>query len=152
MPFMSTNPPRPRLVGVNHVALEVEDVDAALAFYARIFTLGRIEREGEIAFVEMGDQFLTLLPGRAAPPDAERHFGLVVEDREATRAALAAAGVALLPGGRLDFRDPSGNRVQVVDYRDIRFTKADAVLRGMGLDGLAKRPAALEELAADGLG
>ena len=149
----ATDPPapRPRLVGVNHVALEVGDVDAALAFYGAIFTLSGVEREGEIAFLAMGDQFLTLIPRAAGVPDAERHFGLVVDDREAARAALQAHGVPILPGGRLDFRDPWGNRVQVVDYRDIQFTKAPAVLRGMGLAALDKRAGALRELAAAGL-
>jgi len=142
---------RPRLVGVNHVALEVGDVDAALAFYGAIFTLSGVEREGEIAFLAMGDQFLTLLPRASGGADAERHFGLVVDDREAARAALEAHGVPILPGGRLDFRDPWGNRVQVVDYRDIQFTKAPAVLRGMGLAALDKRAGALRELAAAGL-
>ena len=99
----------------------------------------------------MGDQFLTLLPRAAVAPDAERHFGLVVDDREAARAALEAHGVPILPGGRLDFRDPWGNRVQVVDYRDIQFTKAPAVLRGMGLAALEKRAGARRELAEAGL-
>ena len=149
----ATDPPapRPRLVGVNHVALEVGDVDAALAFYGAIFTLSGVEREGEIAFLAMGDQFLTLIPRAAGVPDAERHFGLVVDDREAARAALQAHGVPNLPGGPLDFRDPWGNRVQVVDYRDIQFTKAPAVLRGMGLAALEKREGARRELAAAGL-
>ena len=149
----STDPaaPRPRLVGVNHVALEVGDVDAALAFYGAIFTLSGVEREGEIAFLAMGDQFLTLISRAAGVPDAERHFGLVVDDREAARAALEAHGIPILPGGRLDFRDPWGNRVQVVDYRDIQFTKAPAVLRGMGLAALEKRPGARRELAEAGL-
>jgi len=149
----STDPtaPRPRLVGVNHVALEVGDVDAALAFYGAIFILSGVEREGEIAFLAMGDQFLTLVPRAAGAPDAERHFGLVVDDREAARAALEAHGVPILPGGRLDFRDPWGNRVQVVDYRDIQFTKAPAVLRGMGLAALEKRAGARRELAEAGL-
>ena len=101
-----------------------------------------VEREGDLGFLDMGDQFLTLISGDAAP-DAERHFGLVVDDREAARAALDRAGVPILPGGRLDFRDPWGNRVQVVDYRAIRFAKTPAVLRGMGLEGLRKSAAAI---------
>ena len=147
---MASTSSLPRLVGVNHVALEVADVDAAIAFYGAIFAVTGVEREGDLAFLAMGDQFLTLIPGDGAP-DAERHFGLVVDDREAARAALTRAGVPILPGGRLDFRDPWGNRVQVVDYRDIRFAKTPAVLRGMGLDGLGKSAAALRELEADGL-
>jgi catechol 2,3-dioxygenase-like lactoylglutathione lyase family enzyme len=136
---MASSPSLPRLVGVNHVALEVADVDAALAFYGALFALAGVEREGDLAFLAMGDQFLTLIPGDGAP-DAERHFGLVVDDKPAAREALARAGVPILPGGRLDFRDPWGNRVQVVDYRDIRFAKTPAVLQAMGLGGLGKLP------------
>jgi catechol 2,3-dioxygenase-like lactoylglutathione lyase family enzyme len=142
---------RVRLVGVNHVALEVGDLDEALTFYGRIFDTGTVAREGEIGFIDMGDQFLTLIGGRGDAPDAARHFGLVGDDREAARAALLAAGVDILPGPRLDFRDVFGNRVQVVDYRDIQFTKTPAVLRGMGLSSLTKRPGALRELRANGL-
>ena len=116
-----------------------------------ILTLSGVERVGEIAFLATGDQFLTLLPRTGGGPDADRHFGLVVDDREAARAALDAHGVPTLPGGRLDFRDPWGNRMQVVDYRDIRFTKAPAVLRGMGLTALEKRAEARRELAEAGL-
>ena len=104
-----------------------------------------------MAFVDMGDQFIALAEGRTQPPDAERHFGLVVDDKEAVRAALADAGVPVSRPPSLDFRDPWGNHVQVVDYRDIQFTKAADVLRGMGLDHLRKRDAAIEELRAKGL-
>jgi catechol 2,3-dioxygenase-like lactoylglutathione lyase family enzyme len=141
----------PRLVGINHVALEVGDLEEALAWYGRIFDFPPPEREPGMAFVEMGDQFVALAEGRRQAPDDSRHFGLVVEDREAARAALEAAGAEILPSRGLDFRDPWGNRVQVVDYRDIQFTKAPAVLAGMGLDGLEKRRGALEELASKGL-
>jgi lactoylglutathione lyase len=140
-----------RLVGINHVALEVGDLEAALEFYGRIFTFELRGRVRGAAFVEMGDQFIALGEGRRQAADDSRHFGLVVEDREAARAALEAAGAEILPGRGLDFRDPWGNRVQVVDYRDIQFTKAPAVLAGMGLEGLEKRPGALEELAGKGL-
>jgi len=144
---------RAQLVGVNHVALEVGDLEQALAFYARVFDVDtdRIEREPGMAFIPMGDQFLNLTEGRSQPSDQTRHFGLVVDDKEAARAALHQAGAEILPGHRLDFRDPWGNRVQVVDYRDIKFTKAPTVLHGMGLDGLDKRAAALRELREDGL-
>jgi lactoylglutathione lyase len=142
---------RPRLVGVNHVALEVGDVDEALAFYGGIFEFDLRGRAGRMAFLDMGDQFVALGEGRAQPPDAHRHLGLVVDDKEAARRALREAGVDVRPSGPVDFRDPWGNRIQVVDYREIQFTKADGVLSGMGLDGLEKTEQALEELRAKGL-
>jgi catechol 2,3-dioxygenase-like lactoylglutathione lyase family enzyme len=141
----------PRLVGINHVALEVGSVDDALEFYGRIFELELRGRAGRMAFIDMGDQFIALAEGRTQPPDRARHFGLVVDDKEATRQALIDAGVEPQPGRGLDFRDPWGNNIQVVDYRDIQFTKAPAVLRGMGLDGLDKSDQALEELRDKGL-
>jgi lactoylglutathione lyase len=130
---------RPRLVGINHVALEVADLEEAIAFYGSLFELGPIEREPGMAFIQMGDQFIALSEGRRQPPDDGRHFGLVVDDKEAARAALAAVGVEVRPGPRLDFLDPWGNLVQVVDYRDIRFVKTPQVLEAMGLGGLGKR-------------
>jgi catechol 2,3-dioxygenase-like lactoylglutathione lyase family enzyme len=143
---------KPRLVGVNHVALEVGDVDEALAFYGRIFEFELRGRAGSgMAFVDMGDQFLAVAAGRTQPPDSHRHFGLVVDDKEAARSALREAGVDVPPSGHLDFRDPWGNHVEVVDYRDIQFTKADNVLGGMGLDGLEKTDDALDELRGKGL-
>jgi catechol 2,3-dioxygenase-like lactoylglutathione lyase family enzyme len=142
---------RPRLVGINHVALEVGDLEEALAFYGSIFDLRLRGREPGMAFVDMGDQFIALSAGRSEPPDGARHFGLVVDDKEAVRAALERAGVRIEPGRRLDFRDPWGNHVQVVDYRDVQFTKIPAVLAGMGLDGLDKHPKALRELRDKGL-
>jgi lactoylglutathione lyase len=146
-------PQRPRLVGVNHIALEVGDLEAALAFYGRIFEfeVERVDRFPGMAFVDMGDQFIALSEGRRQPPDDSRHFGLVVDDKEAARAALREAGAEILPGRFLDFRDPWGNRVQVVQYGDIQFTKAPQVLRGMGLEELEKSPSALEELREKGL-
>jgi lactoylglutathione lyase len=143
---------RPRLVGINHVALEVGDVDEALAFYGRLFEITLRGRLPGMAFVDMGDQFIALAESAGGEPDAARHFGLVVDDREAVRAALREAGVEPLPGRGLDFRDPWGNRVQVVDYRDIQFTKAPAVLRGMSLEHLEKSDRARGELREKGLG
>jgi lactoylglutathione lyase len=124
---------RPRLVGINHVALEVGDIDKALAFYGQFFDLEVEERSDSAAFIEIGDQFIALMRGRSQAADRARHFGLVVDDKEATRRALEAAGVEILPGRFLDFLDPSGNRVQVVQYDQIRFTKTDEVLSEMGL-------------------
>jgi lactoylglutathione lyase len=143
---------RPRLLGVNHVALEVGNVDEALAFYGSIFDLTLRGRAGRMAFVDMGDQFIAFGEGRRQPPDDDRHFGLVVDDKEATRRALEEARVEILPGRGLDFRDPWGNRIQVVDYRDIQFSKTDGVLRGMGVEGLEKSERALAELREKGLG
>jgi lactoylglutathione lyase len=143
--------PRPRLLGINHVALEVGDVDEALAFYGAIFDLTLRGRAGRMAFVDMGDQFIALGEGRTQPPDDHRHFGLVVDDKEATRRALEHAGAEILPGRGLDFRDPWGNRIQVVDYRGVQFTKTHDVLRGMGVEGLEKSERALAELREKGL-
>jgi len=142
---------RARLVGLNHIALEVGDVEEALEFYGRVFDFELRGRAGRMAFVDIGDQFIALAAGRTQPPDAHRHFGLVVDDKEAARTALQEAGVQVQPRGSVDFRDPWGNHVQVVDYREIQFTKAESVLRGMGLEGLEKTEGALQELRSKGL-
>jgi lactoylglutathione lyase len=142
---------RPRLVGINHVALEVGDLDEALSFYGRIFELELRGRVPGMAFIELGDQFIALSEGRTQPPDEARHFGLVVDDKEAVRAALQAAQAEIQPGRGLDFRDPWGNHVQVVAYGEIQFTKTPGVLRGMGLEQLEKRPEAIRELREKGL-
>jgi lactoylglutathione lyase len=142
---------RPCLVGINHVALEVGELEAALAFYGAIFELRGVDREPGIAFIDMGDQFLALTQGHSQTPDQARHFGLVVDDKPAAQAALQGQAVEILPGLRLDFRDPWGNRVQIVDYRDIQFTKAPPVIRGMGLEHLRKRASATQQLRAKGL-
>jgi lactoylglutathione lyase len=141
-----------RLVGINHVALEVGDIDEALDFYGRIFELTLRGRGSRMAFIDMGDQFIALSAGRTQPPDGHRHLGLVVDDKEAARRALEEAGAEILPGRGLDFRDPWGNRVQVVGYAEVQFTKTPEVLTGMHLDGLEKTPEAREELRAKGLG
>jgi catechol 2,3-dioxygenase-like lactoylglutathione lyase family enzyme len=142
---------RSRLVGINHIALEVGDLEEALAFYGSVFELELRGRHRRMAFVDMGDQFIAFAETQTGPPDGSRHFGLVVDDKEAVRAALERAGAQIDPGRGLDFRDPWGNHIQVVDYRDIQFTKTPAVLRAMGLDGLDKRPSALAELRAKGV-
>jgi lactoylglutathione lyase len=140
-----------RLVGINHVALEVGDIDDALEWYGKIFDLelrGRIR--DAMAFVDMGDQFIALSRGRTQPPDRQRHFGLVVDDKEAVREKLIGAGVPVSAPPGLDFRDPWGNHVQVVDYREVQFAKTPEVLAGMGLD-LEKGEKALAELRDKGL-
>jgi lactoylglutathione lyase len=142
---------RARLVGLNHVALEVDDLEEALSFYERIFEFELRGRVPGMAFIDIGDQFIALSEGRTQPPDEDRHFGLVVDDREAVRAALQAAGIEVLPGRGVDFRDPWGNHLQVVEYGDVQFTKVPGVLKGMGLGGLRKRPDALRQLLEKGL-
>jgi predicted enzyme related to lactoylglutathione lyase len=140
-----------RLVGINHVALEVGDLEEALEFYGSVFDFELRGRAPGMAFLDMGDQFLALSEGRDAPPDAHRHFGLVVDDRESVRSALEAAGAEIVPTRGLRFRDPWGNSVEVVDYRDIQFTKDSRVLSAMALDGLDKSEDALRELEEKGL-
>jgi lactoylglutathione lyase len=141
----------PNLVGMNHVALEVGDIDEALAFWVSIF--GELELRGrgrQMAFIDMGDQFIALARGRTLTPDQARHFGLVVDDKEAVRERLQELGIPVFGRG-LDFRDPWGNLIQVVDYRDVQFTKTDNVLRAMNLEGLEKSESALVELRAKGV-
>jgi len=142
---------RPRLVGINHVALEVGDVEEALAFYGRFFDFSLRGRSNGAAFIDIGDQFLALMQAPSAGPDRARHFGLVVDDKERVRRALQDAGIEVFPGRRLDFLDPWGNRLEVVQYDQIQFTKTDRILEGMGLE-LGKTEAALSELREKGLG
>jgi catechol 2,3-dioxygenase-like lactoylglutathione lyase family enzyme len=137
-----------RAVGINHIALEVGSIDEALAFYGRLFELELRGRSGGMAFVDMGDQFIALAEGRTQGPDAARHFGLVVDDREAVLAAARAAGMKVFGGN--SFLDPWGNQVQVVDYADVQFTKTPEILGGMGLE-LEKTESALRELRDKGL-
>jgi lactoylglutathione lyase len=142
---------RTRLVGLNHIALEVGDVEAALDWYGRFFDFRLRGRSPRMAFIDMGDQFIALAAGRTQDPDRHRHFGLVVDDKEAARRALQDAGVDVQPSGALDFDDPWGNHVQVVEYSEIQFSKTEDVLRGMGLAEPEKSEQALEELRAKGL-
>ena len=140
-----------RAIGFNHVALEVGDIEAALAFYARIIAFELRSKSDTAAFIDLGDQFIALQKGRTQPADDGRHFGLVVDDKEAVRKALTDAGVEPLPGPFLDFLDPWGNRIEVVGYENIQFTKAPHVLRGMGLTHLSKNATARKELADKGM-
>jgi len=140
----------PRLVGINHVAVEVGDVDEALAFLEHIFDDVRLRGRGRgMAFVDLGDQFIALESGRTQGADRGRHIGLVVDDREETLRRARDAGAQMIGGH--DFLDPWGNHWQVVDYRDIQFTKAPRILEGMGFAELQKSERALEELRAKGL-
>src|SRR5690242_12420948 len=142
---------KPRIVGLNHIALEVGDIEEALAFYGRLFTFELRGKNESMAFIDLGDQFIALQKGRKQPADDGRHFGLVVDDKEAAREALNAAGVTPLEGPFLDVRDPWGNRIEIVGYENIQFTKAPNVLRGMGLKSLSKNENAKKELAGKGM-
>ncbi|HEV2776550.1 MAG TPA: VOC family protein [Solirubrobacteraceae bacterium] len=143
---------RARLVGINHVALEVGDIDAALEFYGDLFGFELRGRHGaRMAFLDAGDQFVALSAPRGAPADDDRHVGFVVDSREAFVAAARAAGVALLPGRGTRFLDPWGNQIEVVQYDEVQFSKTPGVLRGMGLGALRKTPAAVEQLREKGL-
>ena len=147
---MST-PKKARAVGFNHVAIEVGDIEEALAFYGSLFDFELRGKSETMAFIDLGDQFLALQRGRSQAADDGRHFGIVVDDKEAVRQALAAAGVEALPGRFLDFQDPWGNRIEIVGYDNIQFTKAPNVLRGMGLEHLTKNEKAIEELTEKGM-
>ena len=140
-----------RAVGFNHVAIEVGDIEEALDFYGSLFDFELRGKSETMAFIDLGDQFLALQSGRSQAADDGRHFGIVVDDKDAVRQALAAAGVEVLPGRFLDFQDPWGNRIEIVGYDNIQFTKAPNVLRGMGLGHLSKNEKAIEELTEKGM-
>jgi extradiol dioxygenase family protein len=140
-----------RPIGVNHIAFEVHDLDRTLEWYERYFEFELRGRRGRMAWIDLGDQFIALTEGGPEIPDRGRHVGLVVDDKEALRAALFEDGHEVTPEGSLRVRDPSGNLLEIVDYRDVQFSKTPAVLRAMGLDGLQKNGTALEELRAKGI-
>src|SRR4029079_4835294 len=140
-----------RLVGINHVALEVDDIEQALEFYGSLFEFSLRGRCPSMAFIDMGDQFIALSRGRRQAADEDRHFGLVVDDREAVRTALRDRGVDVAPEGSVDFSDPWGNHIQVVDYRDIQFAKSPAALRAVGGADLVERREARREMSTKGL-
>jgi len=146
-----SNAKKARAIGFNHVALEVGDIEAALAFYGRLFDFELRGKDATSAFIDLGDQFIALQKGRGQTADDGRHFGLVVDDKDAVRKALADAGVEILPGPFLDFRDPWGNRIEIIGYDNIQFTKAPHVLRGMGLTHLSKNAKAIKELTDKGM-
>jgi len=140
-----------RAIGINHVALEVGNIEEALAFYGQLFDFKLRGKSATSAFIDLGDQFLALQKGRKQARDDGRHFGLVVDDKEALRKALTDAGVEPLPGGFLDFLDPWGNRIEIVAYENVQFSKATHVLRGMGLAHLSKNAQATKELVDKGM-
>lgn len=140
-----------RAVGINHVALEVGDIDEALAFYGRFLDFTLRSKGETMAVIDLGDQFIALSEVPEPRRDEKRHFGLVVDDKDAVRRAVEEMGVELVSDRFLDFMDPWGNRVEVVGYDNIQFTKASNVLRGMGLEGLQKNENALRQLADKGM-
>jgi Predicted ring-cleavage extradiol dioxygenase len=140
-----------RAIGINHVALEVGNIEETLAFYGQLFDFKLRGKSATSAFIDLGDQFLALQKGRKQARDDGRHFGLVVDDKEALRKALTDAGVEPLPGGFLDFLDPWGNRIEIVAYENVQFSKATHVLRGMGLAHLSKNAQATKELVDKGM-
>jgi predicted enzyme related to lactoylglutathione lyase len=146
-----TQSSKPRLVGFNHVAIEVGDIQQALDFYGKLFAFELRSREPGMAFIDLGDQFLALQEVPNPTPTGGRHFGLVVEDKEAARKAITDAGIKVEAGPFLDFRDPWGNLIEIVGYQNIQFTKADHVLRGMGLAHLEKNEQAISELKDKGM-
>ena len=146
-----TSQPKARAVGINHVALEVGDIDKALEFYGGFLDFEIASRSDSAAFIYFGDQFINFSRGRNQGPDQRRHFGIAVDDKALVRHTLEQMGVEILNGDFLDFLDPWGNRVEITTYTNIQFSKADHVLRGMGLAHLAKTEQALAELRDKGL-
>jgi catechol 2,3-dioxygenase-like lactoylglutathione lyase family enzyme len=143
-----------RAIGINHIAFEVDDLDRALEWYGRYFEFELRGRRATMAWIDLGDQFLALSESRGdtgSEADRDRHVGFVVEDKEALRAALKAGGEDVAKSGSLRVRDPSGNQLEIVDYRDIQFSKTPAVLQAMELDGLRKSSSAIKELRDKGL-
>jgi lactoylglutathione lyase len=139
-----------RALGINHVVLEVGDLEAALKFYSAIFDFTLRGKSNHNAFIDLGDQFIQLSLGKSQGPDDKRHFGFVVDDREPVRRALEKLGIQSI-NERLNFRDPWGNRIEVVSYDDIQFTKASHVLKGMGVGLLEKTASAVKELKKKGM-
>lgn len=140
-----------RAVGINHVALEVGDIEEALAFYGTFLDFTLRGKSDAMAFIDLGDQFIALSKGRHQPSDDERHFGFVVDDKEAVSESLREMDVEIVSDRFLDFHDPWGNRIEIVGYEGIQFTKADHVLKGMRLDGLGKTDKAVQELKEKGM-
>jgi catechol 2,3-dioxygenase-like lactoylglutathione lyase family enzyme len=143
-----------RLIGINHVALEVGDVEEALAFYGRLFEFELRGRVPAMAFIDMGDQFLALSEGRTQLRDDGRHFGLVVDDLSAVRDALGREGIEAIEtggGSGFDFYDPWGNRLEVVEYGEIQFERTPGVKRKLGIDALDKSESARREIDERGL-
>ena len=142
---------KPRMIGFNHIALEVGNIDEALEFYGELFEFKLRRKSDTMAFIDLGDQFINFSKGRDQAPDDRRHVGLVVDDKDAVRQRLEEMNIAVLPGRFLDFLDPWGNRIEIVGYQNIQFTKAPYVLRGMGFEDLPKNQSAIDELTEKGM-
>jgi catechol 2,3-dioxygenase-like lactoylglutathione lyase family enzyme len=139
-----------RALGINHVVLEVDDLDRALDFYRSLFDFTLRGKSDHNAFIDLGDQFIQLTLGRTQVPDSKRHFGLVVDDRAAVKRAMDNLGLKSI-NDRLNILDPWGNRVEIVPYDDCQFTKAPQVLAGMGVAAIEKTTNAIEELKKKGM-
>jgi lactoylglutathione lyase len=147
-----TETKKARAVGINHVALEVGDIDEAIDFYAQFLEFTLRGKSEKMAFIDMGDQFIAMAKVEVQPRDNDRHFGLVVDDKKAVGRMLNELGIEIVSERFMDFYDPWGNRIEIVGYEGIQFTKADNVLRGMGLEGLGKTEKANQELTDKGMG
>lgn len=139
-----------RALGINHVVLEVDDLDQALNFYGSLFDFTLRGRSDHNAFIDLGDQFIQLTLGKTQAADTKRHFGLVVDDREAVKRAMDRLGIQSI-NDRLNILDPWGNRIEVVPYDDCQFTKAPHVLAGMGVAPIDKTADAVAELRKKGM-
>jgi lactoylglutathione lyase len=139
-----------RALGINHVVLEVDDLDRALEFYGALFEFKLRGKSEHNAFIDLGDQFIQLTLGRTQVPDTKRHFGLVVDDREAVRRAMEKLGIKSI-NDRMNLLDPWGNRIEIVPYDDCQFTKAAEILRGMNVPPIHKTVNAIEELRKKGM-
>jgi catechol 2,3-dioxygenase-like lactoylglutathione lyase family enzyme len=146
-----TRPPKAHAVGINHIALEVGDIDQALDFYGQFIEFELDHRSDTAAFIYFGDQFINFAKHTDRLPDSERHFGIAVDDFDLAKKTLVEMNVNFLEGPFLDFLDPWGNRVEITTYVDIQFSKTDHVLRGMGLEHLDKSDSALAELREKGM-
>ena len=145
-------PGRAKLIGINHVALEVGDLDAALELYGRLFEFELRGRAPGMAFIGIGDQFLAIAEGRTQDRDGGRHFGLVVDDREMVAEAARREGLEVIRTHRgHDFVDPWGNRFQPVTYSEVQFERTPGVKRKLGIEGLEKSAGAAREIRDAGL-
>ena len=140
-----------RAVGINHVALEVGNIDEALDFYGQFLQFELRGKSETMAFIDLGDQFIALSAVPEVSNDHERHFGLVVDDKELVGERLKEMNIEIVSSRFMDFYDPWGNRIEIVGYDNIQFSKTDGVLRGMGLKDLGKNEKAKQELVDKGM-
>ena len=140
-----------KAVGINHVALEVGNIEEALQFYGNFLDFEITRQSKKAAFIYLGDQFINFTLGRIQGPDNARHFGIAVDDKELVRETLIAMGVEIIDSKFLDFLDPWGNRVEITTYENIQFSKSAGVLKGMGLSHLKKTKLASRELRKKGM-